>query len=103
MLVGQKRSMLEVVIKMPRFLPISIALSGSASDQLGTGGTTDPAAESSQADEFLDQHFGTTANLVIQLIARQGTVDSPEVARFDDEDRVGMEHLCALFMASLRA
>ena len=30
-------------------------------------------------------------------------VDSPEVARFDDEDRAGMERLCAIFMASLRA
>jgi L-methionine (R)-S-oxide reductase len=29
-------------------------------------------------------------------------VDSPEVARFDDEDRAGMERLCAIFMASLR-
>jgi GAF domain-containing protein len=29
-------------------------------------------------------------------------VDSPEVARFDDEDRAGMERLCDLFMASLR-
>ena len=29
-------------------------------------------------------------------------VDSPEVARFDDEDRAGMERLCDIFMASLR-
>jgi L-methionine (R)-S-oxide reductase len=29
-------------------------------------------------------------------------VDSPHVARFDDEDRAGMERLCAIFMASLR-
>ena len=29
-------------------------------------------------------------------------VDSPEVARFDDEDRAGMEHLCEIFMTSLR-
>lgn len=28
-------------------------------------------------------------------------VDSPSIARFDDEDRVGMENLCAVFMASL--
>ncbi len=28
-------------------------------------------------------------------------VDSPSIARFDDEDRVGMEKLCAVFMASL--
>lgn len=30
-------------------------------------------------------------------------VDSPQPARFDDEDRVGMEALCAVFMDSIRA
>jgi GAF domain-containing protein len=29
-------------------------------------------------------------------------VDSPDLARFDDDDREGMEHLCAIFMESLR-
>jgi L-methionine (R)-S-oxide reductase len=29
-------------------------------------------------------------------------VDSPDLARFDDEDRVGMQRLCAIFMESLR-
>ena len=28
-------------------------------------------------------------------------VDSPTIARFDDDDRVRMENLCAIFMASL--
>lgn len=28
-------------------------------------------------------------------------VDSPELARFDEEDRAGMERLCAVFMQSL--
>ena len=28
-------------------------------------------------------------------------VDSPHLARFDADDRVGMENLCAIFMASL--
>ncbi|WP_231995987.1 MMPL family transporter [Mycobacterium sp. 852002-51163_SCH5372311] len=66
---------------------ISIVLGGSVSDKLGTGGNTDPAAESSQADEFLDQHFGTTSNLVIQLLPRDGTVDTPEVAAIRDRVR----------------
>lgn len=30
-------------------------------------------------------------------------VDSPSVARFDNDDRVGMENLCAVFMNSLRS
>ena len=29
-------------------------------------------------------------------------VDSPELARFDDEDRAGMQQLCAIFMESVR-
>lgn len=29
-------------------------------------------------------------------------VDSPDLARFDDDDREGMEHLCAVFVESLR-
>jgi GAF domain-containing protein len=29
-------------------------------------------------------------------------VDSPQVARFDDDDRAGMQRLCAIFMESLR-
>jgi GAF domain-containing protein len=29
-------------------------------------------------------------------------VDSPDLARFDDEDRDGMQRLCAIFMESLR-
>lgn len=69
------------------FLGISIVLGGSVSDDLATGGNTDPASESSQADEFLDQNFGTTANLVIQLVPREGTVEGPEVATVRDRVR----------------
>jgi GAF domain-containing protein len=29
-------------------------------------------------------------------------VDSPDLARFDDEDRAGMQRLCEIFLASLR-
>ncbi|PJE24529.1 MAG: hypothetical protein CK431_05420, partial [Mycobacterium sp.] len=66
-------------------LGISVVLGGSVSDKLGTGGNTDPAAESSQAEEFLDQHFGTTSNLVIQLLPREGTVEAPDVAPVRDQ------------------
>ncbi|OBK23659.1 hypothetical protein A5634_05335 [Mycobacterium asiaticum] len=66
-------------------LAISVVLGGSVSDKLGTGGNTDPNSESSQADEFLDQHFGTTANLVVQLLPREGNVESAEVAAVKDQ------------------
>jgi L-methionine (R)-S-oxide reductase len=29
-------------------------------------------------------------------------VDSPNIARFDDEDRVGMEQLASIFVESIR-
>ena len=44
------------------------------------------------------------SEIVVPLIAADGTligvwdVDSPNVARFDDDDRAGMEALCAVFI-----
>lgn len=81
-----RRPKLVLAIVMVLF-GISVALGGSVSDKLGTGGNTDPASESSQADDFLDQHFGTTSNLVIQLLPHEGDVDSPEVAKVRDRVR----------------
>lgn len=48
------------------------------------------------------------AEIVVPLIAADGTlvgvfdVDSPKPARFDEDDRAGMEALCAIFMETLR-
>jgi len=47
------------------------------------------------------------SEIVVPLIRADGSllgvwdVDSPHVARFDEEDRVGMEALCKVFMAAL--
>ena len=47
------------------------------------------------------------SEIVVPLVNPDGTllgvwdVDSPMIDRFDDEDRVGMEALCAVFMASV--
>ena len=49
----------------------------------------------------------TRSEIVVPLIRTDGTllgvwdVDSPHVARFDDEDRAGMEALCAEFMRAV--
>lgn len=59
-------------------LGISIVFGGGVSDKLGVGGYNAPSSESTHAAELLDQNFGTTANLVIQLLPREGTVESPE-------------------------
>lgn len=76
-----------VLVAVLILLGISVVLGGSVSDKLGTGGNTDPNSESSKADEFLDQHFASTANLVLQLLPRQGNIDSPEVAAVRDQVR----------------
>lgn len=68
-------------------LGISIVFGGGVSDKLGVGGYTDPASESTKADEFLDHNFGTTSNLVIQVLPHQGTVDSPEAAAAENRVR----------------
>lgn len=47
------------------------------------------------------------SEIVVPLVRADGSllgvwdVDSPRLARFDEEDRAGMEALCAAFMASL--
>ncbi|WP_426285798.1 GAF domain-containing protein [Luteibacter sp. E-22] len=49
----------------------------------------------------------SNSEIVVPLVKADGSlfgvwdVDSPSVARFDDEDRKGMEALCAAFMATL--
>lgn len=48
------------------------------------------------------------SEIVVPLVAPDGSllgvwdVDSPRAARFDEEDRIGMEALCAVFMETLR-
>ncbi|TCV96123.1 GAF domain-containing protein [Luteibacter rhizovicinus] len=47
------------------------------------------------------------SEIVVPLVKADGTllgvwdVDSPSVARFDEEDRKGMEELCRVFMANV--
>ena len=47
------------------------------------------------------------SEIVVPLLRRDGSllgvwdVDSPRLARFDEEDRAGMEMLCAVFMESV--
>ncbi len=47
------------------------------------------------------------SEIVVPLIRADGSllgvwdVDSPSIARFDEDDRAGMENLCAVFMQSL--
>jgi putative drug exporter of the RND superfamily len=73
-----------VLLATLTLLGIGIVFGGTVSEKLGVGGFIDPAAESTRADAFLDQTFGTTPNLVLQVFARDGAIESPDVAAAAD-------------------
>lgn len=74
-----------VLAVLALLLGVSIVIGGGVSDKLAVGGYNAPSSESTHAAEVMDQNFGTTANLVIQVLPREGTVDSPEVADVADQ------------------
>ena len=81
-------------------------------------GVCGTAAESRQTQLVRDVHAfeghiacdaASNSEIVVPLINADGSlfgvwdVDSPLVGRFDDEDRAGMEALCAVFMDAVKA
>ncbi len=76
-----------ILIAVLALLAISIVFGGTVTQKLGVGGFVDPAAESSQVADFLDQNFPTTPNLVLEVIARDGAVENPDVAAAADRVR----------------
>ena len=73
-----------VLATLALLLGISIVVGGGVSDKLAVGGYNAPSSESTHAADLLDQNFGTTANLVIQLLPKEGAIDGPaadDVAR----------------------
>ena len=82
-----------LTVRRPKFvlavvgvlLGISIVFGTGVMDKLAVGGYNAPNSESTQASDFLDQNFGTTSNLVIQLLPNEGTIDSPEATRVADQ------------------
>jgi GAF domain-containing protein len=80
-------------------------------------GVCGTAAQTGQTQLVRDVHAfdghiacdaASQSEIVVPLVKPDGSllgvwdVDSPRVARFDDDDRAGMEALCAVFMASVR-
>ncbi|HZN82335.1 MAG TPA: MMPL family transporter, partial [Mycobacterium sp.] len=63
-----------VLLAVVALLGFSIVFGGTVSEKLGVGGFVDPAAESTQVADFLDETFSTTPNLVLQVVAHDGTV-----------------------------
>ena len=72
-------------------LAVGIVFGGSVSEKLGIAGFTDPSTEAARADDFLDQHFGATPNLVLQVVATRGTLADPRVALATNEARNAVE------------
>ncbi|HVW43287.1 MAG TPA: MMPL family transporter [Amycolatopsis sp.] len=55
------------------------ALGMTAFDKLQSQGFTDPGAESSQAQDLIQRHFGGTSDFLLLVKADDGTVDDPAV------------------------
>ena len=81
-------------------------------------GVCGTAAETRQTQLVRDVHefeghiacdAASNSEIVVPLVNADGSlfgvwdVDSPSVGRFDDEDRAGMEALCAVFMEAVKA
>lgn len=73
-----------VLIAVLVLFGVSIGLGATVTQKLGVGGFTDPAAESAQVADFLDQHFPTTPNLVLEVVARDGAIENPDAAAAAD-------------------
>jgi RND superfamily putative drug exporter len=64
------------------FFLVAGAVGGGVASHLSSGGFNDPASPSTRASNLLRDRFGSgTPNVVLLVTARQGTVDSPQVAR----------------------
>lgn len=61
------------------------ALGFTAFGKLKTEGFADPNAESSQAQDLIDGHFGGRTNLVFLITADSGTVDDPAIKQAGTE------------------
>ena len=61
------------------------ALGFTAFGKLQTGGFADPNAESSQAQDLIDGHFGGRTNLIFLVGTDTGTVDDPAVRQAGTE------------------
>ena len=81
-------------------------------------GVCGTAAQSRQTQLISDVHAfeghiacdaASNSEIVVPLVNADGSllgvwdVDSPSVGRFDDDDRIGMEALCAAFMVAVAA
>jgi len=65
-------------------------LGAGAFGLLKSGGFSDPSADSTRAQQLLDQRFGGGPDLVLLVSPRSGTVDDPAVARAGSQVVAGL-------------
>ncbi len=86
------RKLAEFVVRRPKLVLVTVmvllgvsGVFGSAVvDKLLVGGNNDPASESSQVDDFLNQEFPDGPNLIIQVIPHNGSLDGADVKNVTD-------------------
>ena len=87
---------------------IRIALGKGVCGTAATTRQTQLVRDVNAFDGHIACDSASKSEMVVPLVNGSGQllgvwdVDSPHVGRFDEQDRVGMERLCAVFMAALR-
>jgi RND superfamily putative drug exporter len=76
-IVARPRAVLAVTVL---FLVLAGVFGAGAADRLKAGGFDDPGSESAAAARVLDERFGDSANLVLEVTARGGDIDGADVA-----------------------
>lgn len=87
---------------------IRIALGAGVCGTAAVTGQTQLVRDVNAFDGHIACDSASRSEIVVPLFDGQRLigvwdVDSPDLARFDDEDRIGMERLAQLYMDSLRA
>jgi RND superfamily putative drug exporter len=93
------RKLAEFVVRRPKLVLLAVmvllgvsGVFGSAVvDKLLVGGNNDPASESSQVDDLLNQKFPDGPNLIIQVIPHNGSLDGADVKNVTDMVRKAVE------------
>jgi GAF domain-containing protein len=86
---------------------IRIALGRGVCGTAAQTRTTQLVRDVNEFDGHIACDAASQSEIVVPLVRADGSlfgvwdVDSPVIARFDDEDRAGMEALCAVFMESV--
>ena len=80
-----------VLLAVMVLLGISGVFGSAVTDKLLVGGSNDPASESAQVDDFLDQKFPDSPNLIIQVIPHNGGLDGADVKNVVEKVRKAVE------------